>query len=135
MAASNALNLSEDVQVEGSAVPSASSRRVIINVEDDELEVTVGDTTGSPLRDFLASSMLSTDNETQDAKDDKSTPKVTISTCHAAKGLEWPVVFLPAGMWMFHQNNMDRRAADYPCMSTQPKQGSIQLSASQMRQK
>ena len=50
----------------------------------------------SPLRDFLASSMLSTDTETQDAKDDRSTPKVTISTCHAAKGLEWPVVFVPA---------------------------------------
>jgi DNA helicase II / ATP-dependent DNA helicase PcrA len=24
--------------------------------------------------------------------------KVTISTCHAAKGLEWPVVFIPSGM-------------------------------------
>lgn len=22
--------------------------------------------------------------------------KVTISTCHSAKGLEWPVVFIPA---------------------------------------
>ena len=48
------------------------------------------------LRTFLAASMLSTDNETQEAKDDKSQAKVTISTCHAAKGLEWPVVFLPA---------------------------------------
>lgn len=40
--------------------------------------------------------MLSTDTETEEAKDDKSKPKVTISTCHAAKGLEWPVVFVPA---------------------------------------
>ena len=24
--------------------------------------------------------------------------KVTITTCHAAKGLEWPVVIIPAGM-------------------------------------
>ena len=50
----------------------------------------------NPLRTFLAASTLSTDAETQDAKDDKKVPKVTISTCHAAKGLEWPVVFLPA---------------------------------------
>lgn len=40
--------------------------------------------------------MLSTDTETQDAKEDSNTSKVIISTCHAAKGLEWPVVFLPA---------------------------------------
>lgn len=48
------------------------------------------------LRAFLAASTLSTDAETQDAKEDRKIPKVTISTCHAAKGLEWPVVFLPA---------------------------------------
>lgn len=50
----------------------------------------------TPLQTFLAASTLSTDAETQDAKEDKRVPKVTISTCHAAKGLEWPVVFLPA---------------------------------------
>lgn len=27
--------------------------------------------------------------------------KVTISTCHAAKGLEWPVVMVPGGMCSF----------------------------------
>jgi superfamily I DNA/RNA helicase len=27
----------------------------------------------------------------------KRIQKVTIVTCHAAKGLEWPVVFVPAG--------------------------------------
>ena len=56
--------------------------------------------------------MLSTDTES--GKDDPSQKdvssfnhsllftntgpqKVTIATCHAAKGLEWPVVFIPAG--------------------------------------
>lgn len=56
--------------------------------------------------------MLSTDVETKD--EDRDNPvsdafppsihfpncavqKVTISTCHSAKGLEWPVVFVPAG--------------------------------------
>ncbi|TCD65239.1 hypothetical protein EIP91_002947 [Steccherinum ochraceum] len=53
---------------------------------DDPMEDT-------PLRSFLQASMLSTDTDT--AEDDKS-PKVTVATCHAAKGLEWPVVFLPA---------------------------------------
>ncbi|KAI0749394.1 P-loop containing nucleoside triphosphate hydrolase protein [Daedaleopsis nitida] len=50
-----------------------------------------GDT---PLRVFLQASMLSTDADTAD---DDNKPKVTISTCHAAKGLEWAVVFVPAG--------------------------------------
>lgn len=49
----------------------------------------------TPLRFFLQSSMLSTDTEAQD--DAAQVPKVTISTVHAAKGLEWPVVFIPAG--------------------------------------
>ncbi|KAH9939503.1 UvrD-helicase-domain-containing protein [Amylocystis lapponica] len=48
----------------------------------------------TPLRLFLQASMLSTDTE---AKDDETVKeKVTISTCHAAKGLEWPVVMVPA---------------------------------------
>ncbi|KAK7689081.1 hypothetical protein QCA50_007772 [Cerrena zonata] len=48
----------------------------------------------TPLRLFLQASMLSTDVQTQDGQ--ASNNKVTISTCHTAKGLEWPVVFLPA---------------------------------------
>ncbi|THH15698.1 hypothetical protein EW146_g4817 [Bondarzewia mesenterica] len=49
----------------------------------------------TPLRLFLQASMLSTDAET---KEDgaKEIQRVTISTCHAAKGLEWPVVMVPA---------------------------------------
>ncbi|CAL1703524.1 unnamed protein product [Somion occarium] len=47
----------------------------------------------TPLRLFLQASMLSTDVQTQDSRADNN---VTITTCHAAKGLEWPVVFVPA---------------------------------------
>lgn len=51
-----------------------------------------GRTDVTPLRAFLESSSLATDaTQPRDA-----TPQVTISTCHAAKGLEWPIVFLPA---------------------------------------
>ncbi|TFK81255.1 UvrD-helicase-domain-containing protein [Polyporus arcularius HHB13444] len=54
-----------------------------------------GQATGdTPLRLFLQASMLSTDTETPE--DEKSKEKVTISTCHAAKGLEWAVVMIPA---------------------------------------
>ncbi|KAF9814441.1 hypothetical protein IEO21_05105 [Rhodonia placenta] len=53
----------------------------------------VSDGEDTPLRLFLQASMLSTDTETQ-ADDGKE--KVTIATCHAAKGLEWPVVMIPA---------------------------------------
>ncbi|WWC87908.1 uncharacterized protein L201_002808 [Kwoniella dendrophila CBS 6074] len=48
----------------------------------------------TPLAFFLQTSMLSTD--TEGGEDDKDKPKVTITTVHAAKGLEWPVVFIPA---------------------------------------
>ncbi|KAI9632622.1 P-loop containing nucleoside triphosphate hydrolase protein [Dioszegia hungarica] len=50
----------------------------------------------NPLSYFLQTSMLSTDTENQNQEDQASVPKVTISTVHAAKGLEWPVVFIPA---------------------------------------
>lgn len=44
---------------------------------------------------FLANVSLAADAQTGD-KDEESKPVVTISTIHAAKGLEWPIVFVPA---------------------------------------
>ncbi|KAL7279133.1 hypothetical protein ACG7TL_006973 [Trametes sanguinea] len=58
---------------------------------DQSRGIAPGDT---PLRLFLQASMLSTDTET--GEEEKSKKKVTIATCHAAKGLEWPVVIIPA---------------------------------------
>ncbi|KAI0775289.1 UvrD-helicase-domain-containing protein [Trametes elegans] len=60
-------------------------------VEEGQQRPLRGDT---PLRLFLQASMLSTDTETPE--EEKSKEKVTMSTCHAAKGLEWPVVMIPA---------------------------------------
>ncbi|KAL6298631.1 P-loop containing nucleoside triphosphate hydrolase protein [Sparassis latifolia] len=69
------------------ALPDVKSK-----AKTDETEVvSVEDT---PLRLFLQASMLSTDTDTDSDRDAKE--KVTISTCHAAKGLEWPVVMIPA---------------------------------------
>jgi DNA helicase-2/ATP-dependent DNA helicase PcrA len=74
-------------------------------------EVIHADGSMTPLRFFLQKSMLSTDTEAND--EDEKTPvsltgaacltlqKVTISTVHAAKGLEWPVVFIPAGAELY----------------------------------
>ncbi|GAA5902404.1 ATP-dependent helicase [Sporobolomyces salmoneus] len=58
--------------------------------------VTEPTSTTNPLETFLATSMLATDTETQTAQSDGNQDKVTISTCHAAKGLEFPIVFVPA---------------------------------------
>ncbi|KAJ7087339.1 P-loop containing nucleoside triphosphate hydrolase protein [Mycena belliarum] len=57
----------------------------------DPAQTEISDT---PLRLFLQASMLSSEGDTQSDEDSKD--KVTISTCHAAKGLEWPVVIIPA---------------------------------------
>ncbi|KAG8879898.1 hypothetical protein FRB97_001316 [Tulasnella sp. 331] len=59
--------------------------------EGSELAADEGET---PLRRFLQASSLSTDTQTSES--DSNSVKVTISTCHAAKGLEWPVVFVPS---------------------------------------
>ncbi|ODN83942.1 DNA helicase II/ATP-dependent DNA helicase PcrA [Cryptococcus wingfieldii CBS 7118] len=50
----------------------------------------------TPLAYFLQVSMLSTDTESEEQQENSDTPRVTITTVHAAKGLEWPVVFIPA---------------------------------------
>ncbi|KAJ6543965.1 P-loop containing nucleoside triphosphate hydrolase protein [Mycena capillaripes] len=57
----------------------------------DPTEASPSDT---PLRLFLQASMLSSEGDNQSEEDSKE--KVIISTCHAAKGLEWPVVIIPA---------------------------------------
>lgn len=44
---------------------------------------------------FLANIALASDAQKDDKEQDKSS-QVTISTIHAAKGLEWPVVFVPS---------------------------------------
>ncbi|KAI1388011.1 P-loop containing nucleoside triphosphate hydrolase protein [Hypoxylon trugodes] len=44
---------------------------------------------------FLANVSLASDKQAND-KDKEQKPQVTVSTIHAAKGLEWPVVFVPA---------------------------------------
>lgn len=49
----------------------------------------------SMLGKFLANVSLASDAQKDDATQDK-TSLVTISTIHAAKGLEWPVVFVPS---------------------------------------
>ncbi|KAJ3808888.1 P-loop containing nucleoside triphosphate hydrolase protein [Lentinula aff. lateritia] len=48
----------------------------------------------TPLRLFLQASMLSSEGDQQSKEAENE--KVTISTCHSAKGLEWPVVMVPA---------------------------------------
>ncbi|KAI1155652.1 UvrD-helicase-domain-containing protein [Nemania diffusa] len=44
---------------------------------------------------FLSNVSLASDKQTED-RDEGGKPLLTISTIHAAKGLEWPVVFIPA---------------------------------------
>ncbi|KAH0585176.1 hypothetical protein H2248_008432 [Termitomyces sp. 'cryptogamus'] len=59
-----------------------------------EQTVTNEDPEETPLRSFLQATMLSSEGDNQNEEESKD--KVTISTCHAAKGLEWPIVIIPS---------------------------------------
>ena len=50
------------------------------------------------LSKFLANVALATElqRDDEDAKEAKTQSQVTVSTIHAAKGLEWPVIFVPS---------------------------------------
>ncbi|SNX83194.1 related to ATP-dependent DNA helicase [Melanopsichium pennsylvanicum] len=92
-----------DVVDDGENEPRSSLRAQLDEIEERALYTSRNDAdTGeeeqkTPLRIFLEASILATDMAAEtEAKDEKSKPKVTLSTCHAAKGLEWPVVFIPA---------------------------------------
>ena len=76
-----------------------------LNVDDDEalpiIEGVKQESTGQAedaLSKFLANVALSTEIEKEEDAEAENGPqqRVTISTIHAAKGLEWPVVFIPS---------------------------------------
>ena len=80
-------------------VPTAES-----NTEDDAslpqlegLEQVTGNAAEEALSRFLANVALATELQREDEDvEDKPQSQVTISTIHAAKGLEWPVIFVPS---------------------------------------
>ena len=68
-----------------------------LNLDDEALPPVEGTELKeeSPLTAFLANVALSAATD-QKEEDGEQAPQATISTLHAAKGLEWPVVFIPA---------------------------------------
>ncbi|KAI1325045.1 UvrD-helicase-domain-containing protein [Xylariaceae sp. FL0255] len=80
-------------------------------VEDDSLPAIDGvaqTMDDDVLAKFLSNVSLASDKQT-DNNDQEGKPQVTISTIHAAKGLEWPVVFIPA---VYHGSIPHIRAED-----------------------
>ncbi|KAK4054001.1 ATP-dependent DNA helicase srs2 [Microbotryomycetes sp. JL221] len=97
----------------GHTITRPSLNRSSNNDSDDEIEILQdsgfqdsdlpasfpsSQTISNPLRTFLAMSMLATDTDTKTQQDEakEGKQKVTLTTVHAAKGLEWPVIFVPA---------------------------------------
>lgn len=68
------------------------SEEVLPQLDDGESPNLDADMLGK----FLANVALAADAQTSGDKEGEERPLVTISTIHAAKGLEWPVVFVPA---------------------------------------
>lgn len=76
----------------------ADFMRDVAGSDDDDLpevDSLVQSKQDSVLGKFLANVSLASDAQRDDGEHDKSS-LVTISTIHAAKGLEWPVVFIPS---------------------------------------
>ncbi|KAF2653550.1 UvrD-helicase-domain-containing protein [Lophiostoma macrostomum CBS 122681] len=71
----------------GEEVPDEDALPVVDGIEQRR------DTAADVLSKFLVNVALSTEIERPDGEEPN---QVTISTVHAAKGLEWPVVFIPA---------------------------------------
>ncbi|KAL8834527.1 MAG: hypothetical protein Q9170_003709 [Blastenia crenularia] len=85
------------------AIPLVSGHESIAEADQRALPVVEGatqsqeDTGEEMLSMFLANVALATElQRDEESEEDQSRGQVTISTIHAAKGLEWPVVFIPA---------------------------------------
>ena len=74
-------------------------------VQLEEIDDLAQEGLGTPLAVFLSNIALATDKRGEELEGEKA-PKVTISTMHAAKGLEWPVVFVPGCF----QGGVDRKS-------------------------
>ncbi|KAJ9120580.1 hypothetical protein QFC22_002509 [Naganishia vaughanmartiniae] len=85
---------SEAIDLEYAEEEDIASPAADIPAEEEADDSENIDIRGTPLRVFLEASMLATDAQAQD--ENAVIPRVTICTVHAAKGLEWPVVFVPA---------------------------------------
>lgn len=81
------LSLASDFVRDSGQTPEDDSLPEIAGLEQaNELDI---------LAKFLANVSLASDVQ-KDGKGKETTQVVTISTIHAAKGLEWPIVFIPA---------------------------------------
>lgn len=96
----------EELLAQAADYPVISSIDSSLRILDDEIlpvieniEQNISNAGEEALSKFLANVALATEIQRQDESDESgSTPqsRVTISTIHAAKGLEWPVVFIPS---------------------------------------
>ena len=84
-------NVKELVTHASEVLLQVAAEEPLADVEGVEQQVSNGGE--EVLAQFLANIVLSTDVQNEEGNDK---PRVTISTIHSAKGLEWPVVFLPA---------------------------------------
>ena len=69
-----------------------AAKDVMLPQEQDDIQDPIPLSKGDFLYNFLANIALST--QTQKEENDQKKSFVTISTMHAAKGLEWPIVFI-----------------------------------------
>ncbi|TFY71149.1 hypothetical protein EVG20_g1852 [Dentipellis fragilis] len=104
--------VASQLEEDGFAIVDNSAKK-----KKEAAEPPTNQTGETPLRLFLQASMLSTDTETKDKEGEEEKnkdvriilsphlapdmtslilQKVILSTCHSAKGLEWPVVIVPA---------------------------------------
>jgi len=86
------LNQAADIAESGSKAAGANLEEILPEVEGVERQQLDGN--DEALASFLANITLSSD--LQATEDGQEQECVTISTIHSAKGLEWPIVFIPA---------------------------------------
>ena len=90
----------EELIAQASEYPVRSEGKTVEDQNElpqiQDLEQERGNAAEEALSKFLANVALATELQREDDVGDRPQPQVTISTIHAAKGLEWPAVFVPS---------------------------------------